>query len=442
MNWTAEQIIALAPDAAAARAGQTLAVSTSWQGLAINEQHVWGLCQGSGKDPYRTQIDLTEPAFRCTCPSRKFPCKHALGLFLLLAGQAAAFAKNPPPEWVGEWLEARAKRAEARAEKGEPDSAARARRAAAREARVARGLQELELWLCDLVRGGLAKAQTQPPLFWERTAARLVDAQAPGAARLVRQLSAIPSSGEGWQARLLERISRIYLLIEGYSRIGSLSAELQAEIRALIGWTQNQEELLQADGGIRDNWLALGLREEEEDRLRLQRVWLQGENSRRSALLLNFAAGNQPFAVTVIPGTVVDAELVFYPGAYPLRALIRARHDPIRQSDRLRGWEGIGDAWACYAAALARNPWLEHFPLVLERVIPVNRDGQWFVRDAAGNLLQLESRSSERRVQLTHLALLALSGGREIALFGEFDGDRLWPLSAVAEGRFVRFNVV
>ena len=42
--------------------------------------------QGSAASPYQTGIDLSEPAFQCTCPSHKFPCKHGLGLFLLLAG--------------------------------------------------------------------------------------------------------------------------------------------------------------------------------------------------------------------------------------------------------------------------------------------------------------------------------------------------------------------
>jgi hypothetical protein len=85
---------------------------------------------------------------------------------------------------------------------------------------------------------------------------------------------------------------------------------------------------------------------------------------------------------------------------------------------------------------LARDPWLEKFPFALQGVIPVQRDGQWSVRDSAGNLLRLDPRSSHQR------SLLALSGGHEIALFGEFDGEQLWPLSAIAEGRFVRFHVV
>ena len=80
---TAEQILALAPDPASARAGQGLANARKWATLGCDMRSAWGECQGSAREPYRTQIDLSEPAFRCSCPSRKFPCKHGLGLFNL-----------------------------------------------------------------------------------------------------------------------------------------------------------------------------------------------------------------------------------------------------------------------------------------------------------------------------------------------------------------------
>jgi SWIM zinc finger len=50
---------------------------------------VWGLCAGSGKRPYQTVVDLTGPAYKCSCPSRKFPCKHALALLLNWADDGA-----------------------------------------------------------------------------------------------------------------------------------------------------------------------------------------------------------------------------------------------------------------------------------------------------------------------------------------------------------------
>src|SRR5919204_1955012 len=86
-GWTAAQVAGLAPDAAAVRAAQGLAGPARWLALGRDGPALWGACQGSGEQPWQTQVDLAEPAFRCTCPSRKLPCKHALALLLLLAEQ-------------------------------------------------------------------------------------------------------------------------------------------------------------------------------------------------------------------------------------------------------------------------------------------------------------------------------------------------------------------
>src|SRR6185436_14455124 len=117
MNWSVEQILALAPDAASAKAGQGLAAARKWSALGCDATAAWGFCRGSGKDPYQAQIELSEPAFRCSCPSRKFPCKHGLGLLLLLTSQPQAFKAKTAPAWVSEWLATRAQRAQQREEK-------------------------------------------------------------------------------------------------------------------------------------------------------------------------------------------------------------------------------------------------------------------------------------------------------------------------------------
>lgn len=48
-----------------------------------DETVIFGECEGSGKDNYAVSVDFIKPenpVYRCTCPSRQFPCKHALGL--------------------------------------------------------------------------------------------------------------------------------------------------------------------------------------------------------------------------------------------------------------------------------------------------------------------------------------------------------------------------
>ena len=359
VGLTTEQVVALAPDAGAVKAGRGLATPRPWRTLGRSERAAWGECQGSAAQPYQVQADLAEPAFKCSCPSKKLPCKHALGLLLLLAEQPAALPPVEPPDWVGDWLAARARRAEqrtARVERPaaetttETTAAEAAKRAASREKRVAAGLAELEQWLADLLRRGLASAQAEPARFWERPATRLVDAQAPGLARRVRELAGIPATGDGWQARLLERLATLHLLVEGYRRLEALPPATQADIRAQIGWTVREEEVL-AGEATRDRWLVLGGRDEIEERLRVRRTWLWGAASDRPALLLQFAHGSQPFEVALPAGLAIDAELAFFPGAYPLRALIKARHDSAHQLDGLPGHATLAEATAAYADA-------------------------------------------------------------------------------------------
>lgn len=441
-TFTTDQILALAPDAASAKAGQGLASPRKWVALGCTEQAAWGKCQGSSASPYQTQIDLSEPAFRCSCPSRKFPCKHGLGLFLLLANQPNAFTEKQQPDWVTERLESRTKRADKRAEKvakqtEKPaktvaDPAAQTRRAAERDAKVTAGFAELELRLRDLVRNGLAAAQQQSSTLWETVAARMVDAQAPGVARLVRIMATLPATGQGWQEKLLAHASKLFLLTEGYSRLQTLPADTQADIRTVAGWTYSQDELL-SQTGLRDHWIVLGQRVEDEDRLRVQFTWLQGHKTQRSALLLHFAVANQPLDISVVPGTVIDAELVFYPGAYPLRALVKTRNGATLLIDTLPQGLGIAEAVTTYATALAHNPWIERLPVSLLGVVPLSvSDDQWVIQDATQHVLPIVPRFSR------HWELFALSGGHPVPLFGEWDGEYFLPLSVWANGRFVR----
>lgn len=102
VRWTVEQVLALAPDESSRRAGGRLGSASPWSGAGCDGSGaVWGLCKGSGSKPYRTVVDTTGPAYKCSCPSRKFPCKHALGLLLLWASDEAALGPAEVPDWAG-----------------------------------------------------------------------------------------------------------------------------------------------------------------------------------------------------------------------------------------------------------------------------------------------------------------------------------------------------
>ena len=453
MTWTAETVLALAPDPASAKAGRDLAVRRKWATLGVDATAdggpvLWGACQGSGKDPYLTRADTSEPAFKCTCPSRKFPCKHSLGLFLLFVQSPGEFTTGTPPDWVAEWIASRsaraAKRAEREAREAEPDGegaptdpaqaekAAKqaAARAAERDRRVAAGVAELGLWLRDLIRQGLSTAATRPASSWETMAARLVDAQAPGAARLVRQMATIPASGDGWPERLLDRMARLHLLLEGYSRIESLPPDLATDVRTGLGWTTPQEALLELEG-VHDHWAIVGRRLTEDDRLRVQRTWLWGRETRRGALLLHFAPAGavrsetKPIDPTFVPGTAFEGTLVFFPSATPLRAIVKERAAAVDWPADL-GYADVAEAIVATASADARMPWLESHPVLLREATPTILTPP-HVKDAAGGSMPLSARFRDR------WRLLAVSGGAAVPLFGEWDGEALTPLTVWGE---------
>jgi hypothetical protein len=342
-----------------------------------------------------------------------------------------AFAPATAPAWVVEWAVARAKRA---ARKPSPsiggeiaDPEAQARRAADREARIAAGLDELERWLGDLVRSGLAGVDAKPYAFWDAPGARLVDAQAPGLARRVRALYGVVAGSATWPERLLERLGLLHLLVQAYRRQGTLGEDLRAEVRQLVGWNVDREELLGSAPVVADRWRVLGWRIEEDERLRSQRVWLHGAASGRFALILSFAPLAAPIDRSLTPGTTVDADIVFYPGVRAQRALVKARRQAVDGVGRVGGLD-LAFALGEYAAALAEDPWLDDAPVLLRDVVPVQLASGWVLRDEAGRFVPLSGR-------FTHeWTIAALAGGRPLVVFGEWNGRAVAPLGVGSEG--------
>jgi len=205
-TWTTQQILALAPDPASAKAGQGLTNPGKWVSLGVNAQALWGECQGSGSKPYQVQIEFAEPAFNCSCPSRKFPCKHSLALMWLRAEGKVPFATLETPDWVKEWVSRRrgsnsaptsndgdalkpmvslsiAATPEAETEDPKAEAraaAARERNRLERESSIRAGLDELDLWLEDQIERGMAAFVAQSSAACRTIAQRMVDAKAPG----------------------------------------------------------------------------------------------------------------------------------------------------------------------------------------------------------------------------------------------------------------------
>src|ERR1700722_9582228 len=109
MDMTRSAIEALAPDQSALAAASALLKPAKWPLRARSGRLIWGECQGSGANPYRVIADVEDPGSKCTCPSRKFPCKHALALMWMHVDDSEAFQTAEPPDWVLDWMGRRRK---------------------------------------------------------------------------------------------------------------------------------------------------------------------------------------------------------------------------------------------------------------------------------------------------------------------------------------------
>jgi hypothetical protein len=317
------------------------------------------------------------------------------------------------------------------------DPEAAARRAALRADRVAGGLDELDRWLHDRIRSGLGGLEHAGYAEIDRIAARMVDAQAPGVASLLRSIPA-ELAGPGWPARVLEQFASLHLLIQAHRRLSELPPDIQATVRSRVGYPVAKQDVL-ARPGVADRWLAAGMVDVVEFRLETRRVWLHGQTSGRWALWLSFAPPGGYLDTTVLPGQKLDAELHFYPGSGQLRALIGRQVDSDEAVDRptVMVTETLSDVQRRFATLLAEDPWASRMPALLEAT-PIPRDAgvPWLLRDRAGTACPLVEPTGEP------WSLLARSGGEPIVVFGEWDGRALRPLGVLPDDYGLPFSQV
>jgi hypothetical protein len=306
---------------------------------------------------------------------------------------------------------------------------AQAKRLAERLELMSAGMDDFEQWLFDLVRQGLASARHQPFSFWDNAAARLVDAQLPGLADRVRGLPALLFSGPDWAERLLAELARGFLAVSAWRRRDDLPPEVLADLRVVVGWSRRLDEVRTAGERVADQWVVAGVREEGDSRLQSQRTWMVGRHTGRTAVILDFAAAGATLAVADVVGSVVEAELVLYPGSEPRRALFNGERTVVASDGRLPVG-GLGEALDAFSRRLAANPFADRFPIGLAGAVPVAADGRFSVVDPSGVALPMGGETD-----LT--MLLAVSGGRPVDLFGEWDGYRFTPLTVQAGGELV-----
>jgi hypothetical protein len=435
----------LAPNAAAFKAGQKLAAANQWLVLANSDRSLWGEIKGSGKDAYKVAVDTHELAYKCTCPSRQFPCKHGIGLMLLYTNNVAAFKQPTEPDYLAEWLNKRQTKAEKQEiapelseEQTEQKNQLKAKRDEGRNAYMAAGVDELMLWLKDLLRIGLLDLPNKTPIFYENLAARMVDAKAPGLAVWVKAFLKLDfTDRDQWQQDALALIAKIFLLLRASQEIDQQDAEMQKTLRAMLGVTIQTKDLFADPETIcqKDEWLVLAVISEALEDLTIVRTWLYGLNSQKSALHLAFETKfSDASAVKFIEGTVLQAEMAFYPDALPHRVALKQQNRTLATFSQK---PVLLEHWLQYhekkVKMLQQNPWLTLYACWVSQVLVLGNEGNWILVDTQQNFMPLSKDFVTEKI----LKLLIMSNGNRVDIAFVEKKDGILPLGIFTETKYL-----
>lgn len=269
-------IAAAAPNAAAANNGRGLVLKNKFVALHHSpDETLWfGRCQGSGKTPYLCSADFAvpeKPVYRCTCPSRQFPCKHSLGLlYARLEGKSFSSA-DVPDELAAKREKAAAHVEKRKADAEKPRKVNKSALAKKIKAQLD-GIELLEKLTQDVVRLGIGNMNAKTAHELEEQAKQLGNAYLPGAQTALRnytklfysqqhdELTAVER--EAVYSEALDQLGRLHALISKgraylQKRLADpeLAPETETGIAAWLGHAWQLREL--KDAGLVDQEVEL-----------------------------------------------------------------------------------------------------------------------------------------------------------------------------------------
>ncbi len=266
---------AAAPNAAAIKNGRGLVLKGKFVKLHQSEDEtlLFGECKGSGKSNYQTSCDFVRPdspVFRCSCPSRQFPCKHCLGLMYAFV-DGKKFTTAAVPEDVASKREKVEKRVEKK--KADAEKPRKVNKAALKKKVQAQldGLDLLEKLTGDLVRMGMGNTSAKTARQIEEQAKQLGNAYLPGAQAALHNYTKLFLNEEGrFDADLaatqreaiyseaLDQLTRLHsLLKQGRAYLSKrfedpeLQPDTESSIAAWLGHAWQLREL--RDAGLVEN---------------------------------------------------------------------------------------------------------------------------------------------------------------------------------------------
>jgi hypothetical protein len=358
-----------------------------------------------------------------------------LALSLLKAQSPDAFQEvNQVPDWVSGTSAKSELVATKISEADQKKAALRQKNFSKRLDQMRAGLDELEHWLLDTLRQGIAVLEQQPYSFWKEISARLVDAKLGAIGKRLKNLPTIIGVDERWPELVLSELATYFLHIRALKKMEELPLNIQQDLLSFAGVNIKKDSLIQNEEPVKDTWMIIGQIEGVEDSLNFRRTWLLGLETRRFAMILDFAFGNNPYPTDYKRGSVFEGSIIFYPSNSPMRAIIQDKKILNRTLKKILGFDQFKSFLDFYSNSLAANPWQSLFPCSLTKVLPVMKKEQLFLIDQ--NQKIIPSYISSENTWL----ILAASGGQAIEVFGEWTGTELIPLSFTINQRYISLS--
>lgn len=445
---TDEQILSLAVDKYAIRSARSWAASDKWSQLQRTEEVLRGRFKSRSKKPVESMVSLAQPAFTCSCASRKLPCSHALALRLLYVDTPQVFEQghsteattwhNALPKLTSQPSRQKISSTDMHKQTCEQIDSSNSTRQVDIDVKrlqaIRSGLDELELWLGDMVRNGLGTVRNRPKKEWNQTARRLVDAQASELAHDVRQMSLLPGSSPDWPEKMLILSGRLYLIVQGFRRFESLPRAVQGDLCMAVGWLPRTEAA--AGEIVIDRWHVMGRQVEQVGKLYRQRVWLWGEEMNKPAHLMRIFHKKSYTGSEFTPGTVIEGRCIYYPSSVPLNAEL-SEHWSICQPDQpVTGHATLRESYQVWRDGKAYNPWLTHFPLMVQSARAEFDGKEWYTYDSSNIRLDLPPKFEYG----WHLK--ALDEGQGLRLFGIWDKSNFTPLTVWHGNRWMSLHIL
>ncbi|MFO0014668.1 MAG: hypothetical protein ACK553_18185 [Planctomycetota bacterium] len=262
-------IEAAAPNLDSYNNGRALELKNSYSQLRISsdQQVLVAHCAGSGKSPYECSCDFANPdtpVYRCSCPSRLFPCKHCLGLMFVYLKNPKSFVAAELPSHL---QEKRDKAVLRDAKKKEVSTKPRTVNKSALQKKIRAqidGIGLLEQLTENLVTIGIGNMNAKSAREIEERAKQLGDVFLPGAQYALRSYTTLfqdesadtrntATDREGIYSNALDQLSRLHALakfgrtyLEKRLADPELKADTDSTIAAWLGHAWQLSELREA----------------------------------------------------------------------------------------------------------------------------------------------------------------------------------------------------